>query len=400
MRRPILQSPILQHDVESTQAAGPVDMSEAQLPRLKPYFPATFQERGVSVPFTTPLLGGTRARPADKQQVELVIPNPSGGRGVYIMPWAAVATWCQPTLHDAVFNDRIASLKTVTPAAIRRAALQIAAEGLAGEEAMDAARLAVKTQDSDRLVTNFQLLMTLVGQVGHHFAAQSSTDGSGKPDLMTQVRLTVDSISPRLGQTAAWTASALEALSDVLTNVGVGPAAAMGRLPRLLTLLRQVRTDMSAWSARQHDDDQAEYVGMACKVADLTLSLAQATLTQARALTGDMVQLLRTWAANPGSISQLATRPEWLLDGWEPICHIWNNAEDDAEQRAALIEISGLIPVLPKEASEWTEGKSEVEVAFRFRRLVSLNEDWRTGSAVFQLIARNEHLRALACQPG
>jgi hypothetical protein len=65
-----------------------------------------------------------------------------------------------------------------------------------------------------------------------------------------------------------------------------------------------------------------------------------------------------------------------------------------------LVEISGLIPVLPKEASDWSEGKSEVEVAFRFRRLVSLNEDWRTGSAVFQLIARNEHLRALACQPG
>jgi hypothetical protein len=38
--------------------------------------------------------------------------------------------------------------------------------------------------------------------------------------------------------------------------------------------------------------------------------------------------------------------------------------------------------------------------AFRFRRLVSLNEDWRTGSIVFQLIARNEHLRAIACRPG
>jgi len=27
---------------------------------------------------------------------------------------------------------------------------------------------------------------------------------------------------------------------------------------------------------------------------------------------------------------------------------------------------------------------------------VTLNEDWRTGSAVFDLIARNEQLRALA----
>jgi hypothetical protein len=31
-----------------------------------------------------------------------------------------------------------------------------------------------------------------------------------------------------------------------------------------------------------------------------------------------------------------------------------------------------------------------------YRRMVQLNEDWRTGTAVFSLIARNERLRALA----
>ncbi|WP_158924199.1 hypothetical protein [Acidisphaera sp. S103] len=374
-------------------------MSETELPRLKPYHPMTFQERGVAVPFTTPLLGGTRARPTDKQRVELVIPNPAGGRGVYIMPWAGIAAWCQPTLHDSVFNDRIASLKNVTPAAIRRVALQLSAEGLAGEEAMEAACQAVNLEKGDRLVTNYQLLMTLVEQVGGRFAAQSTTNGSGKPDLMTQARLTVEWISPRLGRTASWTATALEALSDVLTNIGVGPSGATGRLPRLLAMLRNLRTAMAEWSATRQNDDQVEYVSMACTVADLTLSLAQATLAQAQALTGDMVRLLRNWGTDPGSISQLATRPEWLLDGWEQICLIWNHARDDAGRRAALVEIIGLIPILPKEASEWSEIKCDMDRAIRFRRLVSLNEDWRTGSIVFELIARNEHLRAIACRP-
>lgn len=375
-------------------------MAETELPRLKPYHPVTFQERGVAVPFTTPLLGGTRARPTDKQRVELVIPNPAGGRGVYIMPWAGIAAWCQPTLHDAVFNERIASLTNVTPATIRRVALQIAAEGLAGEEAMDAARLAVSEEKGDRLVTNYQLLMALVEQVGGRFATASSANGSGKPDLMMQAQLTVDWISPRLGRTPTWTATALEGLSDVLTNVGLGPGSTAGRLPRLLAQLRAMRSGMAAWSATRHNEDQAEYVGMACAVADLTLALAQVTLTQAQALTGDMVQLLRTWSADPRSVSQIATRPEWLLDGWEQICLIWNHAADDAERRAALVEIVGLIPILPKEASEWSEIKCDIDHAFRFRRLVSLNEDWRTGSIVFQLIARNEHLRAIACRPG
>jgi hypothetical protein len=374
-------------------------MTETDLPRLKPYHPMTFQERGVAVPFTTPLLGGTRARPADKQCVELVIPNPSGGRGVYIMSWVGIMSWCQPTLHDSVFHERIALLKTVTPATIRRVALEIAAEGLAGEEAMEAARLATSMEKGDRLVTNYQLLMTLVQQFGGRFAAASSDNASGTPDLMKQAQLTVDWISPRLGRTPGWTASALEALSDVLTNVGIAPGGTTGRLPRLLAMLRRVRSSMSEWSVTRQDEDQAEYVGLVCAVADLTLALAQATLVQAQSLTGNMLQLMRNWAADPRSVRQVATRPEWLLDGWEQICLIWNHAADDAERRAALVEIIGLIPVLPKEANDWSEIKCDMDRVINFRRLVSLNEDWRTGSIVFQLIARNEHLRAIACRP-
>ncbi len=375
-------------------------MSDAQLPALKPYHPATFQERGVAVPFTTPLLGGTRARPADKQRVELVIPNPSGGRGVYIMPWAAIAAWCQPTLHDSVFNERIASLTNVTPATIRRVALQVAAEGLAGEAAMESARLAVKLEKGDRLVTNYQLLMNLVEQVGGRFAQAAMSRDTGKPDLTMQARLTVDWISPRLGRPATWTATALEALSDVLTNVGVGPAGGAGRLPRLLEQLRACRASMSEWSCLQQNEDQAEYVGMACTVADLTVSMASVTLAAARDMVADMVQLLRSWAADPLAVAQLAVRPEWLLDGWEQICLIWGHAEDDAARRSALTEIAGLLPILPKEASEWSEIKADLDASLRFRRVVTLNEDWRTGVRVFDLIARNERLKAVAYRPG
>jgi hypothetical protein len=372
-------------------------MSDTQLPALKPYHPTTFEERGVAVPFTTPLLGGTRARPTVEQKVELVVPNPSGGRGVYVMPWTGITSWCRPTLHDTVFNERIAVLHNVTPATIRRVGFEVAAEGLAGEEAMEAARLASNAEKGDRLVTNYRLLMTLVEQVGKRFPSSSLVSGPDKVDLMTQARLTVDWISPRLGQPATWTAGALEALSDVMANIGPGSAGATGRLPRLLTMLRQACSDMSEWSCIQQDEDQAEYVNMVGAVAEVTLSIAQTTLEKAQALTGDMVALLRTWAADPKAVTHLVMRPEWLLDGWAQICLIWNHARDDAERRAALIEIAGLLPILPKEASEWSGVQSDFDKARRFRRLVSLNEDWRTGSMVFELIARNEHFRAITC---
>jgi hypothetical protein len=373
-------------------------MSDTQLPALKPYHPTTFQERGVAVPFTTPLLEGTRARPTDKERVELVIPNPSGGRGVYIMPWKAIADWCRPTLHDAVFNDRIAALHNVTPAAIRRVGLQIAAEGLAGEEALEAARAAVDMEKDDRIITNYRLLMTLVEQVRARFSLPAFVKAPGKIDVMAQAKLTVDWISPRLGQTATWTASALETLSDVLLNVGVDIDSPSGRLPRILGLLRQTRNEIAEWNKDQHEDDHADYISMICTVMDLTLKMAETTLKQAQALTTDMIDLLRKWAADSHAVSRLAMRPEWLLDGREQNCLIWASARDDAERRAPLVEIIGLIPVLPKEAGEWSETPLDLDTALRFRRLVSLNEDWRSGALVFQLIARNEHFRAVTCR--
>jgi hypothetical protein len=53
--------------------------------------------------------------------------------------------------------------------------------------------------------------------------------------------------------------------------------------------------------------------------------------------------------------------------------------------------------VLPREASEWCDAAPEVDATYRFRRLIRLNEDWRTGATVFDLIARNEHFRAVTC---
>ena len=100
-------------------------MSGDHRPAVRLYHPATFLERGVAIPFTTPLLFGTRARPSERHGSELIIPNPSGGRGVYVLSWAAIAQLCQPTLHDQIFNEHIAALVAVTPASIRRVAREI-----------------------------------------------------------------------------------------------------------------------------------------------------------------------------------------------------------------------------------------------------------------------------------
>jgi len=372
-------------------------MLDTQLPPIRPYHPTTFLERGVAVPFTTPRLGGTRARPAKKHCVELVVPNLSGGRGVYVMPWTSLTALCRPTLHDKVFSQRISSITNVTPNTIRQVARQIAAEGLAGEEAMEAARVATDADKGDRVVTNYRLLMTLVEQVVRRFSPPILTSTVARGiDPAERARLAVDWISPRLGQSTTWTANALEELADVMANIGVGSVGATGRTPRLTSLLRDVRASVSDWSGTQREEDQASYARMFCAVADVTLTLAQSVVAKAQALPDNMIDLLRSWAADPDAVVELVGRPEWLLDGWEQICLVWNAAQDDSERRAALAEIATLVPILPKEVNDWCSTSYEIDSLVRFRRLIRLNEDWFTGAMVFNLIARNEHFRALS----
>ncbi|WP_428483603.1 hypothetical protein [Rhodopila sp.] len=369
---------------------------ETDVRGVKQYHPATFLERGVAVPFTTPLLCGTRARPTERGGIELVTPNPSGGRGVYIMSWSSASSLCRPTLHDKVFNERIASLVSVTPAAIRGVARALAAEGLAGEEAMEAGLAATNLDKKDRVVTNYRLLMKLVEQIAQAKAPPFTTAGPNAPDAASQARLSVEWVAPRVGRSTTWMATALEDLAEVMTAIGFGTTDTNARILRLITLLQQTRLGVAEWSGAHPEDELAAYGHAICTLADLTLSLAGTLLTAAQALMTDMVDMLRRWAADPTRIIQLTGRPDWLLDGWEQICQIWTHAQDHATRRAALVEIVGLLPVLPKEVNEWCSDVPSLTNALQFRRLIPLNEDWRTGEVVHQLIARNEHFRALS----
>ena len=69
-----------------------------------------------------------------------------------------------------------------------------------------------------------------------------------------------------------------------------------------------------------------------------------------------MIGLLRTWATDPDSVIRIAARPDWLLDGWEQICLIWNYARDDATRSAALVEILEHVPILPRRSTTGADG--------------------------------------------
>ena len=371
------------------------------LGRLTPklHHPATFLERGVALPLTTPLLAGARARPSDSQRLEVIILNPSGGRGVYIMPWAGISSFCRPTMHDSLFSQRISALPHVTPTIIRRVARQIALEGLAGEDACEAAQVAAEADKADLILANYQLLMLLHTQGSADRALGRPAMQPASHDKAAQLRAAVDWAAAKLGRSGDWVAAALEQLAETMAGLGVGEPGSKARITQQIAMLGQTRAEIRRWTEARQDEAMTEYGAMFDSISTLTLDLAETTGTAARRLTSNMVELLQRWGSDPTGVRELTGRPEWLLDGWDQICALWHAAHDVPGQELALAEIAGLIPVMPKEAAAWSGAGVQVvdRDTARFRRIVPFNTDWSTGASVFEAIARYEQLRAAIC---
>jgi hypothetical protein len=376
-----------QHGAHPMSAAPAISLSQS-------YHPTTFLERGVAVPFTTPMLAGTRARPASRGGPELIVPSPAGGRGVYILPWGSVQELCHPSVHDCLLNEKVAALVHVTPFTIRQAAREIAREGLAGREAQVAASTAAEMDHHERLLANFLLLLGLIQQVEPTGSSSPNLALQSRSEIEARARRTIAQIAPHLGLTPESIAHSLEELADLFAGVGIGTQREAARIPTTLRQLQRLRQETIAW-ARQHRDNSGDQAQLIADVAGITVACARGTLDQAQQLTDDPIGLLRRWRGARQGITQLASRPDWLLDGWSQISMVWDHADEDKAKPAALAEMALLAPIIPREVSDWV-GPAAKEDIGRFRRAVVLNEDWRTGVKVFDLIARNEHLRALA----
>lgn len=76
---------------------------------------------GVHLPFIAPTLCGVRVR-SNRRELEFILPNPSGGRGVYVAAWGVVSGFAEPTLHDTLLVGRLSGRDTIGPADVRQAA--------------------------------------------------------------------------------------------------------------------------------------------------------------------------------------------------------------------------------------------------------------------------------------
>lgn len=357
------------------------------------YQPATFLERGVTVPFTTPFLLGARIRPTDTRVgLEVVIANPSGGRGFYIVPWGALPEVCSPTLHDRRLWQRLSDQTAIAPSLVRETARAVAAEGLAGREAAAAVATARNEEGATRMRANFLLLLDLVRRTETREEALVPPQSDTPANVEMRARRAVARFAPRLGVSAEIIAAWLESIAGAVAGIGAPGDGGPSRMRTLAQHLATLVQEIELWIAQSPDPTEQYAALLVVDAAKLTLNCAAVAFKDIDGLLSDTPTLLRAWREDSSDFGRRAARLDWLLDGWQVICELWRDA-DPGLRSGALWEMAMLAPVMPREVEEWLGIEEDWDRPTRLRRVVRANEDWRSGR-MLDIVARNERLRA------
>jgi len=355
------------------------------------YEPASFLDRGVALPFTTPLLFGARARAAsDHSGLEVIIANQSGGKGVYILPWAAIPQICAPTLHDRRLWHLLRDKKLLTPLLVREAAEAAALENLAGRNAAtaaEAARVARRTREKS---TNFALLLHLIKQSEKIIPGRPPPE-LDEPQLLKQrsQRAVIES-ARQLQLTTEAVADALEEVSKACIGFGLPSDEPPAPSRLLLEELGIVAHSITAWQQELPAGPVASAAGTLLESLQLTLSCARQAAAECDALLSDIVALLGKSTAKFEGLNERLARLDWVLDGWDLILGIWQ-ATPMTDKAHAIMEMSLLVPVLPKQITDWFGVHHDFSKTRRNASILQQFEASRSGRLI-DLIARNEKL--------
>ena len=354
------------------------------------YRPTTLLERGVVVPFTTPLLLGAKLRPSARKGLELVITNISGGRGFYIVSWSSLAEICAPSLHDERLFALLSARAALSPGDIRRASRQVAQEGWGGRHAAKAAVQAEAEAALDRARLNLGLLKRLVGQTEAPAEAAVPITQDTPDQQQHRAKRAVLHVAESLGLQPEDAIQSLEGIALAFQEVGVQEEPVASRQRRLLAAIDAIAREIGAWVAETpaaQETHAGEMIAVSC---NLTLRCGAAMLGRIDAGFADLPRLLRRWRAEPETVATEAARLDWLLDGWPLILGLWEQAEPP-EQLRAIWEVAMLLPVLPRETAAWCSVEADWDLPQRLRRLVKARHERRSCRPV-DLSARNERL--------
>ena len=384
-----VQFPVRPYRAVHASMAARDTLSAMRRPEQKP-------DAGVHLPFLAPLLGAVRLR-SNPNGLEFVLPNPSGGRGVYVAAWSVVAGFAAPNLHDTLLVGRLSGLDSIGPADVRQAARLVALDGYAGQEAADAARQAQDALDIAALRLRAQLLMSLARQGGfvRPEEAVSCMDRDG-----------FNMLAARLGWRGPQLAEALQEVSVRYASVAVGAGQMSGaqgpgmqpsmrisgeiernetgRWGRLLSLVQKLRGSLAEEQFNRGGIDAA-LLGRIMTAADHCIRQCALLLPEIKAMLANPLPVLDAWRAGSLVASGWLHGLESILDGWDRLCLLWFDARSPRLRQLLIPEIAALTRTSSSDG--WSTGAGEPDA-------VAADNDGASFSWERQRLTRNERIRA------
>lgn len=314
------------------------------------FWPLTFSERGVLVPFTTPLLAAGRIRGKDLKTAEILMPGLAGGRGTYVIPWKSVPEMFKLTVHDRALHEAICEAPDFSPREIRLAALRVAQLGLAGRAASGSARALLQREDSLELVARFFLTLRIVERMATEpltLAELGTTPGQKKAGRI------LAGIAGSLGWTYDDLHERIDIWSKTVSQVGLSemPAEAMAR--KLINRLKPLGDQFLEWGKGETEDqiDGAADAQLAADISRETWRLATEYATDIDVTVKQPAESLRNWDGTLRTTERTVHKLLWILDGWEQVVKLWDQASHRPreEQRSMLRDVVRHLPVVPRD---------------------------------------------------
>jgi hypothetical protein len=373
--------------------------SLAELDRFRSdaFEPTSFRDRGATVPFTTPLLLNARIRvAASGRGFEMVVANPSGGRGALILPWSAMVDICSPTLFDRHLWESLATSSDISPIGIRHEAQRLATLGLAGRQAALAAKDALRREQASQRMVRGMLLESLIA------ATETTDESSSRPAtedgsaFMKRAKRATARAATVAKVGLAEFAADLEALAVALSGARPKMKGEEGRLRQMMSELKRTTDEITDWiDGEQQEGAHIMAAKFVVATARQTLECGEFALATTDALIADLGNRIPRWRTERDSILESARGPDWVLDGWKTPMALWQAAGPNQRQ-AAIWEMATIAPILPREGKIWLGEKADWrDTPRRITQVVREKSDWRSGNAM-EMVARNENLIGLS----
>jgi len=316
------------------------------------FWPLTFGERGVLVPFTTPMLAASRIRGPEIKKAEILVPGLSGGKGTYIIPWKSVPEMFKLTVHDRALHESICEAPDFSPRQIRMASLGTARLGLAGRDACAAARAHLQRDDSLQVTARFFLTLRVVERMatdGASLTLAELTSVSGQQ----KAHKILSSIAKTLGWDFDTLYDHLEVWSKTVAQIGLSEMPAEAPARRLINRLKPLGEHFAEWRKGETEDqvDSSADAQLAADFCRETWRLATEYATDIDLTVKQPAESLRNWDGTIRSAEKVVHKLLWILDGWEQVVKLWDQTagRPREEQRSALRDVIRHLPIVPRD---------------------------------------------------